>query len=156
MARWMLSLVGIASVAVSAQTPRVSSSLLPAPSASEVRAVSDRYCVTCHSNHLKTAGLSLEGLDVTHAGDAAEAWEKVVRKLRAGAMPPAGVPRPDESTMNRVASAIEPELDRVAEIHPNPGRADSFHRLNRNEYRNAIRDLLALDVDVSSLLPGDE
>jgi hypothetical protein len=97
----------------------------------------------------------LDTLDLSGIGDRAEAWEKVARKLRSRSMPPAGRPRPDNDTYDRVAAWLETELDRGAALHPNPGRA-AVHRLNRTEYQNVIRDLLALDVDVSALLPGDD
>ena len=87
--------------------------------------------------------------------DGAEVWEEVIRKLRSGAMPPPGRPRPDRAVVADVLAWLETELDRAAARDPNPGRTDSVHRLNRAEYQNAVRDLLALDVDVTSLLPAD-
>ncbi len=123
----------------------------PAP-----RAVLDRYCVTCHSQRLRTAGLALDSLDVTKPGANPDVWERVVAKLRAGSMPPPGRPRPDVATYHAVASWLEAELDQAWTANPNPGRISAVHRLNRTEYNNAIRDLFALDVDVTSLLPGDE
>jgi cytochrome c5 len=122
--------------------------------AAPARAVFDKYCVTCHSQRLKTAGLMLDTLDVAHPGANIEVWEKVVRKLRTGAMPPPGRPRPDKATVVSVASWLEDELDRQAFEHPNPGRP-TLHRLNRAEYSNAIRDLLSLEIDAASMLPGD-
>ena len=110
-----------------------------------------QYCVACHSDRLKTGALTLE-----HDPVDAATLEKVIRKLNARTMPPASLPRPDERTYNAVASALETSLDRAATAKPNPGRTDTFRRLNRTEYHNAIRDLLALDVDVSALLPGDD
>ena len=86
----------------------------------------------------------------------AHVWEKVIRKLRAGAMPPAGARRPDRATLEGLAAWLETAIDRAAEARPNPGRTETYHRLNRAEYQNAVRDLLALDVDVSSLLPADD
>ncbi len=121
----------------------------------QVRAVLDRYCVTCHNGQLRTAGLTLDAMDVEHVSGHAEAWEKVVRKLRARAMPPAGRPRPDEPTYAAVASTLETALDRASAADPNPGRTTA-HRLNRTEYANAIRDLLALEVDGRALLPPDD
>jgi hypothetical protein len=112
-----------------------------------------RYCLGCHNSKLNTAGLSLESLSIeAHPGE----WEKVVRRLRARQMPPAPLPRPDEASYQSLVRSLENTLDRSAAAKPNPGRTDTFRRLNRNEYRNAIRDLLALDVDVSSMLPADE
>jgi hypothetical protein len=120
------------------------------------RAVLDKYCVGCHNTRMKAAGLALDGLDVVQVSQHPEAWEKVVRKLRARYMPPVGLPRPDERTYESLVSGLTASLDRAAAEKPNPGRTDTFRRLNRTEYHNAIRDLLDLDVDVSSLLPGDE
>jgi len=127
-----------------------------APTASPQRALLDRYCVGCHNERLKTAGLTLDALDVGRIGDGAEAWEKVVRKVRMGMMPPAGRPRPDNTAMDALAAWLENELDRAAAARPNPGRPETFHRLNRAEYQNAVRDLLAFDVDIRSLLPADD
>jgi cytochrome c551/c552 len=114
-----------------------------------------RYCTSCHSDRLKTAGLSLEALDLSKVGDAAETWEKVVWKLRGGIMPPVGRPRPDAASIDQFASYVESELDRAAAASPNPGRVP-VHRLNRAEYANAIRDLLALEINGPALLPADE
>ena len=120
------------------------------------QALLDRYCVTCHNDNLRTAGLALDAVDVTRVGDHAETWEKVVGKLRAGMMPPAGRPRPDRATYARLTSYLETELDRAAAADPDPGRTDALRRLNATEYRNAIRDLLDLEVDVAALLPADD
>ena len=117
--------------------------------------VLNRYCFGCHNDRLRTADLSLEALDAVHVAESAEVWEKVIGKLRSGAMPPPGRPRPDATVVEHVLSWLETELDGAAALDPDPGRTDSVHRLNRAEYRNAIRDLLALDVDVTSLLPAD-
>ena len=119
------------------------------------RALLDQYCVTCHNERLQTAGLLLDKSDVGHIGAGAATWEKVVRKLRSGAMPPPGRPRPEKPTLEAFMTWLETELDREAAAHPNPGRLDA-HRLNQFEYGNAISDLLALDVDAASLLPTDE
>src|SRR6185503_13211927 len=113
------------------------------PSAGDPRAVVNKYCITCHSTRLKTAGLVLDTLDLDKLPDDAEIWEKVVRKLRVGAMPPVGAPRPDAATSDALASWLETTLDHAAAARPDPGRP-SLHRLNRAEYANAIRDLLAV------------
>ncbi len=126
------------------------------PAVSAERALLDRYCVTCHNERLRTADLTLDTLDVTNVAADAAAWEKVVRKLRAGAMPPRPRPRPDPATYDGFASWLETELDRAAAANPDPGRTETFHRLNRAEYHNVIRDLLALDTDVAELLPADD
>ena len=118
------------------------------------RALLDRYCVTCHNDQLKTGELSLAQIDVAEVGAGADVWEKVIRKLRAGLMPPTGRPRPDEATVANLISYLETAIDREASAAPNPGRP-LIHRLNRVEYTNAIRDLLALEIDGPSLLPGD-
>ena len=114
-----------------------------------------QYCVSCHNSRLKTGGLALDVLDATNLAGNAEPWEKVVRKLRTGAMPPLGARRADEATSKRVIESLESELDKSAAAHPNPGRPP-LHRLNRAEYANATRDLLDLDIDVASLLPPDD
>jgi mono/diheme cytochrome c family protein len=119
------------------------------------QAVLNRYCITCHNENLRTANLLLDKADIGNVAADAPTWEKVVRKLRAGAMPPAGLPRPDVATYNSFASYLESELDRAAARNPNPGRS-SVHRLNRAEYANAIRDLLAFEIDGSTILPPDE
>src|SRR4249920_2936297 len=124
--------------------------------AASTRAVIDRYCAGCHSDKVKARGLALSTLDPDNPGQRPDVWEKVVRKLRVRYMPPAGVPRPDAQTYNSLISHFETSLDRGAAAKPNPGRTDTFRRLNRTEYQNSIRDLLALDVDVTSMLPGDE
>src|SRR5262245_12105584 len=123
--------------------------------ASDARPVLNQYCVTCHNDRLKTGGLSLEQIDLARVGDSPEVWEKVVRRLRTGAMPPPPARRPDQATYDRLTGWLETELDRQAAAHPNPGRP-AIHRLNRSEYANAIRDLLDLDVNVASLLPPDD
>src|SRR4051812_6841190 len=119
------------------------------------RTTVDTYCVTCHSDRLRTAGLSLQSLDIANVSEHAEVWEKVAAKLRAGAMPPARAPRPDESTLKALARSLEGALDASAASHPNPGRP-ALHRLNRAEYTNAIRDLLAVELDPRTLLPADD
>ena len=124
------------------------------PSTGSVRPVLNRYCVGCHNERLRTAGLALDAMDPARVGDHPAAWEKIVRKLRTGAMPPAGRRRPDAATYETVASALENALDQAAAAAPNPGRT-TVHRLNRREYENAVRDLLALDIDASALLPAD-
>ncbi|HTM14915.1 MAG TPA: DUF1592 domain-containing protein [Bryobacteraceae bacterium] len=120
------------------------------------RALIDKYCIGCHNERLKVGGLALNNIASQSIGQNTAVWEKVVRKLRARYMPPVGLPRPDESTYNSAVSSLESSLDRIAAAKPDPGRTDTFRRLNRTEYHNAIRDLLALDIDVSSLLPSDD
>ena len=150
---WVL----VAAVSI-AQAPPPASARRPGPVAAPpatYRPVLDRYCVTCHNDRLKTAGLSLSALDMNDVAANAAIWEKVVRKLDAGMMPPAGMPRPDAATVHNLVGSLTTVLDREGLAHPNPGRA-SLHRLNRTEFANAIRDLLAIDIDVTALLPADD
>ena len=123
--------------------------------AAGVRATLDRFCVRCHNERLLTAGLALDTRDLARVGADAETWERVIVKLRARTMPPAGSPRPDEAAYRAVVSWLETTIDTAALARPDPGRGESFHRLNRAEYRAAVRDLLAVDVDVDALLPAD-
>ncbi len=119
------------------------------------KATLDRYCVTCHSDRLKTAGLTLETIDTANIAAAPDVWEKVVRKVRVGMMPPQGSPAPDAVSRTALVTWLTGELDAHAAAHPDPGRP-LVHRLNRAEYGNAIRDLLDLEIDPSSLLPADD
>ena len=119
------------------------------------RALLDRYCVTCHNDRVKTANLSLQGLDLARAGEHAELWEKVIRKLRAGVMPPPNLPRPSLTEYEGLRDWLEAEIDRTVATKPNPG-AVVLHRLNRTEYANAIRDLFDLRIDATTLLPPDD
>jgi hypothetical protein len=122
---------------------------------SSQKALLTEYCVTCHNDKAKTGGLTLEQLDIDHPETNAEAWEKVIRKLRAGMMPPAGMPRPDRTTYETFRHTLETAIDRSAKTNPNPG-ATPLHRMNRAEYANAIRDLLSIDVDPGTILPPDD
>src|SRR5437867_2346621 len=124
--------------------------------ASPQRALINQYCIACHNERTKTGDLALDAINPDNVAEHTDVWEKVVRKLRARVMPPAGRPRPDDSTYDAVIASLEQSLDRAAAANPNPGRTETFRRLNRTEYQNAIRDLLALDVDVASLLPKDD
>lgn len=122
----------------------------------EPAAFVNQYCLGCHSTQMHTGGLDLQSLDATNPAADAEVWEKVVRRLRARQMPPANIPRPDDATYAAVVAKLSATLDAASEAKFNPGRTDSFRRLNRTEYHNAIRDLLAVNVDVTNLLPSDE
>lgn len=115
-----------------------------------------QYCYSCHSSSARTAGLALDELDIENLSEHPEKWQAVVKKLNRRDMPPPGLPRPDEATYQAVVDSLVSELDAAATEKPNPGRTATFRRLNRTEYRNAIRDLLTLDVDVSEILPRDE
>ena len=128
----------------------------PAPPTAPHRLLVDQYCASCHNDNLKTAELALDVVSAHPVAENAEIWEKVVRKLRARQMPPFGNTRPDETTYDTAVSSLEALLDSAAAAHTNPGRTDTFRRLTRTEYQNAIRDILALNVDLSSLLPRDE
>ncbi len=119
------------------------------------RALLDKYCVTCHNQRIKTADLMLDKTDLASVPQNAEIWEKVIRKLRAGAMPPQGMPRPDAASVENLVGYLETSIDRAAAAHPYPGHA-TVHRLNRSEYQNSIRDLLSLDIDAAALLPPDD
>ena len=142
-----------------------------AQQATEYRALLDDYCVTCHSqrivdgqnepataltSQLRAVGLALDALDLSAVAADAAHWEPVVRKLRAGLMPPAGRRRPDQAVLDEFRTWLETELDGAVAASPNPGRTATFHRLNRAEYHNAIRDLLALEIDVVDFLPADD
>ncbi len=119
------------------------------------RALVNKYCVVCHSDKLKTGGMSLQSADMTNIPAGAELWEKVVHKLSLGAMPPQGMPRPDQASIDHLVSWLTTSIDHASAAHPNPGRA-TLHRLNRTEYANAIHDLLGLEVDPAPLLPADD
>ena len=125
-------------------------------SAADARLVLDKYCVTCHNTKSRTAGLALDAIDPSSPGAKPEVWEHVIAKLRAGSMPPPGLPRPDAATYREIATSLENAIDRTWVASPQPGKVSAVHRLNRAEYNNAIRDLFALDIDVKPLLPGDE
>ena len=143
-------------VAGTPQTAGAPAGAAQADRTAEPRRMFRRYCIGCHNDRLRTADLSIAGLDLENLSHDAETWEKVVTRLRAGSMPPPGRPRPDDATYRNVAGWLETELDSAWAADPQPGRINAIHRINRTEYRNAVRDLLALDVDVESLLPGDE
>ncbi|MGH9242115.1 MAG: DUF1592 domain-containing protein [Vicinamibacterales bacterium] len=131
-------------------TQRISQS-----AATDIQKTVSAYCVTCHNDKLKTAGLALDRPELADVAAHADVWEKVIRKVRTGMMPPAGVPRPNAAERDELLSSLVATLDAAARTRPNPGRP-LVHRLNRAEYANAIRDLLALDVDVSTMLPADD
>jgi mono/diheme cytochrome c family protein len=128
----------------------------PTPGASAQRALINQYCVGCHNAKLKTGGLELDAVNVENVSQAPEIWEKVLHKVTARYMPPAGLPRPDEKSYQSLVSYLETSLDQSSAAHPNPGRTATLRRLTRTEYQNAIRDLLGLQVDVTQLLPADE
>lgn len=116
----------------------------------------EKYCIDCHDSGMKKGGLVLEGLDPTNTAAKPELWENVVRKLDHRQMPPSGEPRPDPAAYQQAVVELVKGLDQAASAKPNPGRTDTFRRLNRTEYQNAIRDLLAVEIDATALLPNDE
>ena len=125
------------------------------PSPAPYRTLLDRYCTSCHNRQLKTAGVELDHLDLARVGDDAPVWEKVVRQLRTGVMPPQGMPDPPAEDRSAFSAWLESALDKAAEANPDPGRPAPY-RLTRTQYANAIRDLLALEIDGPSLLPPDD
>jgi mono/diheme cytochrome c family protein len=136
-------------------TLSASGNLNAATKGAEHRDTLNQYCVTCHNETLKTARLQLDHLDPENVTKNTAQWEKVLRKLRNRQMPPAGMPRPDEQTYDGLITYLTTELDRSAEMNPDPGRP-ALHRLNRSEYANAVRDLLAIEIDSTALLPADD
>ena len=120
------------------------------------RTLIDRYCAGCHNARTRSGNLVLQGRDTGRVGDDPETWEKVVRKLRGGLMPPPGTPRPDQASYDGLLSTLQRALDAAATAHPNPGRTEPVHRLNRIEYVNAVRDLLAVEINAPDLLPADD
>jgi mono/diheme cytochrome c family protein len=147
----LLVLVGLARV----ETQGPAASTRASQPATGAQGTIDRYCVTCHNARVKTGGVALDALPVDSAAREPQTWEKVIRKVRTGMMPPAGAPRPDRATLDSLAATVETTIDRAAATAPNPG-APALHRLNRTEYGNAVRDLLDLPIDAAALLPGDD
>jgi hypothetical protein len=153
-----------ANVGRSDTTPRTVVQTAPPPASAVTRTLAQRhgeviaeYCVTCHNARAKVAGLVLDAINpaTVPLASNAELWEKVVRKVRLGAMPPQGMPRPAGPVLDDLAQWLERELDQAAKARPNPGRP-LVHRMNRTEYANAVRDLLHFEFDASSLLPPDD
>jgi Protein of unknown function (DUF1592)/Protein of unknown function (DUF1588)/Protein of unknown function (DUF1585)/Protein of unknown function (DUF1587)/Protein of unknown function (DUF1595) len=162
MAGLMIGLVGATPRGESATSTRQadthgqSAADAPVDFSAEASAVVGKYCVTCHNQRLKTGGLMLDADGITNISQHADVWEKVARKVRAGLMPPMGSPKPDAATLTTWVGGLEHTLDRAAVARPNPGRVPAIHRLNRTEYPNVIRDLLAVDVDGQALLPVED
>ena len=158
MGRWApKALVAIWALSTSALSGQSTPTSMPSSpgDATARRALLDKYCVTCHNDRVKTANLSLQGADLSHVADHAELWEKVIRKMRAGVMPPPDMPRPPQLEYEGLRDWLEGEVDRVAATRTSPGSV-VLHRLNRTEYANAVRDLLDLRIDAAALLPPDD
>jgi len=153
---WLAAAAVLGPVQAAVQAPSAAAQSATTGTADAHQTVVKRYCVSCHNQRLKSGGLVLDGLSLSDVAAGAETWEKVVRKLRTNAMPPANMPRPDAAARSAFINYLETEIDRAAAAKPFPGRTESIHRLNRAEYRNSIRDLLALDVDVEAMLPADD
>src|SRR5258705_2347780 len=152
----MLFLAVVSSDAQTAGQQRQSAPAAAAPAVAPLdNALPTQYCTGCHNQRAKTAGLMLDSMDYSNIGKDAATWEKVVRKIKTGMMPPSGARRPERAALDAFAVGLETRLDRAAALSPNPG-SPVLHRLNRTEYANAIRDLLAFDVDVTTLLPPDD
>ena len=143
------------SVQGQAETPPADVRPISSRQLSNEQALLNKYCTTCHNDRQKAGGLTLAAANVDQVAEHPELWEKVVHKLRAGAMPPAKMPRPDKTATAAFLTTLETSLDRLAGAKPNPGRP-TIHRLNRTEYTNAIRDLLDLELDGTTLLPPDD
>src|SRR5215510_8518719 len=139
------------SAVASAQSPASAS---PSTAASR-KALLDQYCVNCHNADDKVAGISFDTMDLSKPGKDADVWEKAIKKLKGGMMPPPGNPQPDRTAALGFASWLENSLDAAANASPNPGSV-ALHRLNRAEYAAAIKDLFAIDVDSAALLPPDD
>ncbi len=157
----LTTVIGIvaALAAAGTQTPQAASGQAPAAVPAPA-AVLNQYCVTCHNARLRTAGLVLDPAALPQAGANPELWEKVVKKLRSGTMPPAGAPRPDQAAYDASATYVEHTIDQAASGKLTPGTLPLLHRLSRTEYQNAVRDLLAIEhlpqeLDYSLLLPSD-
>jgi cytochrome c5 len=150
-----LGLIVLATATIAVPKAKPAAQTAPGQVTAAQRALLDQYCVTCHNQTVKTAGLMLDKADLNNIPGGAEIWEKVVMKLRSGMMPPLGRPKPDQASIDAMVVHLETSLDKAAAERPNPGRA-SLHRLNRTEYGNAVRDLLDIEVDVKELLPPDD
>jgi mono/diheme cytochrome c family protein len=158
--RWMFQWIAVAVLAMCSTGAPVAQQqrgrpVRPAAADAPYRTLVSTYCFSCHNNKVKAGGLELDAIIAQDLAAHHEVWEKVVLKLRAHQMPPRGARQPDEAAHTAALSALEAELDAMSAAAPNPGRTDTFRRLNRTEYRNAIRDLLALDIDPAALLPSD-
>src|SRR4030088_3559651 len=148
-------LAALAAVCTAAASVTAARSASTSPVADQQRALVDRYCVGCHNATAKTGGVSLQDVNFANVGEHAAILERVLHKVSSGEMPPSGRPRPDAVSASAFTTWLEHALDDAAAAHPNPGRP-AVHRLNRAEYSNAIRDLLALDIQPGAWLPVDD
>jgi len=149
-----IAIVWSSGARVDAEPPQAPASSQPSAAGAPESAFLTQYCFGCHNERAKIAGLALDALDLSHAGADADTWEKVIKKVRTGMMPPSGARRPERAALDGFAAQLEERLDKA--VDPNSALVTpALHRLNRTEYANAIRDLLALDVDVNVLLPAD-
>ena len=121
-----------------------------------MQATLQQFCIACHNDSLQSGNLSFQKIDLTQVSGHGAVPERLLAQLRSGRMPPVGMPRPDHDTYTNLITWLETEIDKLAAANPNPGRTDTFHRLNRSEYANAVRDLLSLEVNVEELLPADD
>ena len=153
---WNACWVPVLLVAVAAIGAPPQTALASSPLSSPASALVNQYCAECHDSEMKKGGLDLDSLRLEDVTKHSEVWEKVVRKLRARQMPPMGKARPEERAYEKVVARLSDALDSAAAKHPNPGRTETFRRLNRTEYQNVIRDLLALEIDATELLPKDD
>jgi hypothetical protein len=154
--RYMVVAVSFVLVILLSFSGHVAAQQKSAPTnAASARALLDKYCVTCHNARLKTANLTFDTMDLAHVSNDGAVWEKAVRKLRGGMMPPPGLPRPDLTAVDSFVSWLETSLDQAAAANPNPGNV-ALHRLNRTEYANAMRELFGIEVDAAALLPTDD
>ncbi len=149
----VLLAVIVRSAAPSADAQQAPATAAPTAASAEATFL-NQYCIGCHNQRAKIGGLALDVLDVSRVGPASETWEKVVKKIRTGMMPPSGAKRPERSALDRFASELESRLDKAVDANA-ALVTPALHRLNRTEYANAIRDLLALDINVNTLLPAD-
>lgn len=158
--RWWTSALLLAGGVLGWAWARTPSQIPPSPKARRDGAALGtfvtRHCTDCHNGDVKRGGLDLDGIKTDGVAAHPKVWERVARKLAARQMPPAGKPRPDEKEYESFVAALEADLDRTAAARPDPGRTPTLRRLNRTEYQNAVRDLLALDVDATAMLPADE
>jgi mono/diheme cytochrome c family protein len=152
----LVTLIARTTVSVRAQQPPAPAAPSAGAATSAEAAFLKQYCITCHNERAKAsfANLALDTLDVSRVGPDAETWEKVVKKIRTGMMPPSGARRPERAALDAFASELESRLDRAVDVNAALS-TPALHRLNRHEYANAIRDLLALDINVNTLLPAD-